>query len=123
MPLYTLWVTGTATEIVIDAIHCTGADLLIASVSLALAVVIFGGRAWPGRRYLVVAIAATVFGIVYTGFSEWVNTDIRGTWAYRDIMPQLPVLGTGLTPLLQWLLIAPLGLWFAYRQTMKPARE
>ena len=31
-------------------------------------------------------------------------------------MPIVPVVGIGLTPLLQWLLIPPLAIWFVRRQ-------
>jgi hypothetical protein len=49
-----------------------------------------------------------VLGIGYTVFSEWLNVDVRATWAYTEQMPVLPPLGTGLTPLLQWLIIPTL---------------
>jgi hypothetical protein len=38
-------------------------------------------------------------------FSEWQNVSIRGSWAYRDIMPLVPPFGTGLAPLLQWTIL------------------
>lgn len=38
------------------------------------------------------------------------NTVFRRAWAYSELMPTLPWLGTGLAPLLQWLLIPPLAL-------------
>ena len=33
-PLYTLWNTGTANEIIFAAAHCTGGDVLIGSVTV-----------------------------------------------------------------------------------------
>ncbi|WP_205527550.1 hypothetical protein [Halomonas sp. JS92-SW72] len=33
-------------------------------------------------------------------------------------MPTLPLLGTGLAPLLQWLLLPPLIVWLARRQLL-----
>ncbi len=50
-------------------------------------------------------------GAAYTVFSEWINVDIRGSWSYTAAMPVLPLLQTGLTPLLQWLVVP--GLAFA----------
>jgi hypothetical protein len=41
MPLYTLWETGTAGEIVFAAIHCTGGDILIAMAALMAALFLF----------------------------------------------------------------------------------
>ena len=40
----------------------------------------------------------------------------RGRWEYAEAMPRLPLLGTGLAPLLQWLLIPPLVIWLVRRQ-------
>jgi len=42
MPLYTLWETGTAGEIVFAAIHCTGGDVLIALSAVVAALLVLG---------------------------------------------------------------------------------
>ena len=52
----------------------------------------------------------TLLGVCYTVFSEWLNVFVREGWAYTDWMPVLPLLGTGLTPVLQWLLLPGLAL-------------
>jgi hypothetical protein len=62
-----------------------------------------------------VALTATVIGIGYTIYSEWLNTVVRESWSYAAAMPRLPVLGTGLTPVAQWLVLPPLGLWWSHR--------
>lgn len=114
-PLYTLWDTGSASEILFAVLHCTGGDLLIAAGALALAILLLGQRSWPDQHFLRVVIAAVAFGLAYTVFSEWLNVDIRRTWAYKESMPLLPMLGTGLTPALQWLMVPTLGFWFAHK--------
>ena len=44
----------------------------------------------------------------------------RAAWAYRDIMPVVPVIDAGLTPLLQWIIVPTL----AYRAaTRVPLRK
>lgn len=113
LPFYTLWDTGSAPEILFAVIHCTGGDLLIAAGALTLAIIVFGNRQWPDQHFLRVTIAAIAFGLLYTVFSEWLNVDIRRSWAYKDSMPRLPVLGTGVTPFLQWLIVPTLGFWMA----------
>jgi hypothetical protein len=115
MPFYSLWATGTRAEIVFAALHCSVGDWMIAVASLALAVILAGGPAWPQQRYVPVAVLAVVFGLTYTLFSEWLNVDLRQSWAYAEAMPRLPVLGTGLSPVLQWLILPVLGLWWAKR--------
>ena len=56
-------------------------------------------------------LAAVLLGLGYTVFSEWLNVEIRRTWSYTEAMPVIPSLGTGLAPLLQWLIVP--GLAFA----------
>lgn len=108
LPLYTLWREGSSAEIAYAVLHCTAGDVLIALGSLAaavLAVGIIAGRRGNGRAAMA---TATVLGVAYTIFSEWLNTAVRGSWAYGELMPVLPPLGTGLSPLLQWFLLPPL---------------
>ena len=115
MPLYTLWKTGSPSEIAIAALHCTGGDILIALASVMLALILAGKASWPqvdSRRVIAVAV---VLGLSYTLFSEWLNIEIRRSWAYRDIMPVVPIVDAGLSPVLQWI-IAPLAaFWWALR--------
>ena len=39
-----------------------------------------------------------------------------GSWSYSERMVVIPVLEVGLSPVLQWLALPPLVLWFARRQ-------
>jgi hypothetical protein len=38
-------------------------------------------------------------GVAYTIFNEWLNTQVRANLAYTELVPTLPVTGTGLSPL------------------------
>jgi len=95
-------------------LHCTLGDLLIASGALGLSVAI-AGRGWPAaaRSYVAVAAVAVALGLGYTVYSEWLNVAVRQSWAYSPWMPRVPPLGTGLAPLLQWIVIPALAFWFA----------
>jgi len=55
-------------------------------------------------------------GLIATALFESVATGPAGRWSYTIAMPRLPIIGTGLLPLLQWLVIPLLVLWFARRQ-------
>ena len=116
IPLYTIWWSEPGSRIVLALLHCTVGDLLIGAIALAFAIGVAGGG-WPAdrraRRRIV--ILTTLAGVSYTIFSEWLNVEIRQTWAYTDLMPRLPPLGTGLTPLLQWLLLPGMALTIATR--------
>ncbi len=107
--LYTIWIEGTWSEITFAVLHCTGGDLLIAMTSLLLALFAFGARDWPRERTFPVLAAMIVFGVGYTIFSEWLNIVVREAWAYRDIMPVIPIIDAGLTPMLQWVVIPTLA--------------
>ena len=55
-------------------------------------------------------------GVVITVIAEWVATERLALWAYAERMPTLPLLGTGVLPLLQWMLLPPVVVWFVKRQ-------
>ncbi len=105
MPLYILWETATPSKIVFSAVHCAGGDILIAFFAIVSAIVISGSWRRPQERQLLVLSVAVFIGLAYTAFSEWLNIEVRGAWAYRDIMPVIPVVGMGLSPFLQWIIV------------------
>lgn len=115
MPLYTLWQTGTPREIVYSALHCTVGDAMIGGTSLLVALVLVGGADWPRGRWGAVLAAAVAIGLGYTVFSEWLNVGLRASWAYSSLMPVIPPFGTGLTPILQWLVLPPVAYLIATR--------
>ena len=120
LPLYTIWREGTAREIALAVVHCTAGDVLIALGTLGLAWLIAGGRRWPPRRYRRIAGLTMLFGVAYTIFSEWLNVSVRQSWAYSNLMPVVPVIDTGLAPLLQWIAVPALGLWMVRSRTGSP---
>jgi len=119
LPLYAIWSRGSPAEIVWAVLHCTAGDVLIALGALVAAALLLGDAQWPRVGVLQVAAAAIAFGVGYTVYSEWLNTSVRAAWAYEDAMPVLPPFGTGLTPLLQWLLLPPLALWLTQRRVSR----
>jgi hypothetical protein len=129
LPLYTIWWTDLGPRIGFAVLHCTAGDLMIGAASLAAAL-LFAGRGWPedcAARIRVVALT-TLFGVGYTVFSEWLNVSARGSWAYTEWMPVLPPFGTGLTPILQWLILPGLTMHCAQaiparRPTIQRARS
>jgi hypothetical protein len=110
LPLYTLWRTGTPREIVSALFHCTLGDILITTVTLAIACVLAWHYSWRAFGWRMI-FAAIALGVGYTNLSEWLNVQILRRWSYTAAMPVLPLIGTGLTPLLQWVIVP--GLAFA----------
>lgn len=122
LPLYTLWETGSAGEIVFAAVHCTGGDILIALSTVILALFLLGSPAWPAVRTGRVVVLTVTLGLGYTVFSEWLNIEVRQAWAYRDLMPVIPVIDAGLSPVLQWIIIPLAAFRFATGRWLRQGR-
>lgn len=117
LPLYTIWTTGTAARQVFAIVHCTAGDVLIAAWTLGLAVLLL--RNWSSQhKTSMIAVATIVLGVLYTGFSEWRNVYVEGSWAYNGLMPTVMIGGyaIGLSPLVQWVIVPSIALWFALRR-------
>lgn len=123
LPLYTLWRTGSRADMAFAVFHCSAGDVMIAALALLAALLILGRSTWPAQHESPVIAAAVAIGAVYTVYSEWLNTVVRKSWAYADAMPLLPGIGTGLAPLLQWLLVPPLAYWVARKLCGLPDRR
>jgi len=120
LPLYTIWTTGSFREKAFAVIHCTIGDAMIAGLALLVALAVAGSYDWPFRRGQLVFAVTLVLGIAYTIYSEWMNTIVRQSWAYSPLMPVLPKTGTGLSPLLQWLVVPAVALSVATRRRRRP---
>lgn len=120
LPLYALWQTGTPHQIAWFVLRCTGGDLFIALGALMCALLVVNDPAWPARGYRQAAILAVVLGIAVTVFSEWFDTRIAATWAYSDLMPIIPGLEVGLSPVAQWVLVPTAGFAWARGRLQRP---
>ena len=103
-----------------DAVKfCTRAtlgDAGIALVAFWAVAAVAGSRAWvvrPTRGQILGFIAA---GVAITVAFEWFATEVWDRWTYGEAMPIVPLLGTGLLPLLQWTVLPPIIIWFVRRQ-------
>ena len=113
LPLYTLWEVGTLRQKVFAVAHCTIGDAMISGLSLTLALVIAARPEWPLLSARRVWVLTVFMGMGYTVYSEWLNVVVRGSWAYSQLMPVLPLLGTGVAPPLQWLIVPTIAQWVA----------
>ncbi len=57
-----------------------------------------------------------LMGLVITVTLELIYTEITHRWTYSELMPLVPPLGTGLSPLLQWILVPLLVVFVVQRQ-------
>ncbi len=123
LPLYTIWAEKPLAQVAFAVLHCTTGDLLIALSALGAALVLVGDGGWPMRSFGRVAGVAVTFGVLYTMYSEWLNVAVRGDWAYSELMPVLPLIGTGLAPFAQWLVVPIVGLWWVRQSVLQAFSE
>jgi hypothetical protein len=103
-------------DAVLACTQATFGDALIAVV--AFWIVAAGARS---RDWIMNPTARSVTGFVAVGVAitvilEWISTRLLDRWSYSELMPTIPLLGTGLVPVLQWILLPPLIVWFVRRQ-------
>lgn len=119
LPLYTIWTTGSSHDIAFAVVHCSVGDVMIALGALALALVTARVMGLTARNHQRVMLLTIAFGIGYTVYSEWLNITVRSNWAYSPMMPIVPVINTGLSPLLQWIVIPGLALTLARKAALQ----
>jgi hypothetical protein len=100
---------------------CTQASLgdgVISVLAFWSGAAIARSRGWIYTLPISSTVTYLASGVVITIFMEWLATEVWDRWEYASIMPELPILGTGMLPMLQWLILPPLILWVARQQTL-----
>src|SRR3546814_15156166 len=90
LPLYTIWYEGSMEEILFAVVHCTGGDVLIASMTLLGALILAGDPRWPQARLPSVASLAITGGLTSPTSTDCPHTESRGLWAFTQPIPQIP---------------------------------
>ena len=93
------------------------ADGVIMIVGFWSTAVLWRTRYWVLRPTTKQMVVFSGVGIVITIVAEYLATTQGWTWGwvYADAMPVVPIIGTGLSPLLQWVVLPPLTIWFVRR--------
>ncbi|NOQ69986.1 MAG: hypothetical protein GQ573_07760 [Gammaproteobacteria bacterium] len=120
-PLYTVWHEGDWSFILYGLVHCTFGDLLIMLCVFWLVSILNRTRYWIFSPSALNILLFTALGLTYTIFSEIINTRVKSTWGYTELMPIVPVIEIGSMPFLQWLLIPPVLIWLM--QIMRPTQN
>jgi len=110
--LYTLWAEADRLTVAWSLVHCTLGDVVIALTMFALAGIALRQADWPVSSPWAGGAIVTVGAVAFTAWSEWYNVYQISSWGYAASMPM--ILGIGLSPLLQWLILPPL-MTIAYR--------
>jgi len=96
-------------------------DVLVALVAVVAALLAVGSPLWPERRFAAVTMGTVAVSVLITIGVEYLSTVVWHFWSYTEAMPRLPWLGTGLSPLAQWMILPPLALIWARRRRMTAA--
>ncbi len=118
-PFYAGMASARHWAAVLVCVRATGGDVVIAWTAYALAAVDARDPRWlrvPDLRRPLAVYLAT--GLLITIGLEWSNVYVRRQWAYSSHMPV--ILGIGLMPLLQWLLVPLFALWLVRRHLGLP---
>ena len=123
MPFFQIPSQFTCIDVVNNCTQATVGDVGISLTAFATVAVLSKSRRWILQaNWWQVGIFILV-GIIMTIIFEALATGVLNRWKYGDVMPTLPFFGTGLLPVLQWLLIPPLIIWFVRRQLSPTKRK
>lgn len=96
-------------------LSATNGDVVITLAAFWSASLAAGSRRWVAHLHPLPVLAYMAVGLAATVALELYHTSVTYRWSYSDLMPLVPPFGTGLLPLLQWLVIPPAALWLAKR--------
>lgn len=96
--------------------QATVGDAVIAVASFWAVAIVVKSRRWILRSGWREVAGFVGVGVTITIILEALALGVLDRWAYAEAMPTLPMLGTGLLPVLQWIFIPPLVVWFVRRQ-------
>lgn len=123
MPFFQIPSEFTCIDVVNNCTLATVGDVGISLAAFGTVAVLSKSRRWILQpNWWQVSIFILV-GIIITIIFEALATRILNRWQYGDVMPTLPFFGTGLFPVLQWLIIPPLIVWFVRRQVSSLKRK
>ena len=121
-PLFEGMAAAPHSTVVGACLRATLGDAVIILLAHAGIVVVTRRRRWVlgAAPHEVAGFVAVGVGI--TAMIEWLATRWHWaqTWAYSIAMPVIPGIEIGLSPLLQWVIVPPIVLWFVRRQSVRP---
>ncbi|MBA3732601.1 MAG: hypothetical protein H0W93_09720 [Gammaproteobacteria bacterium] len=90
-------------------------DVVIALSAFWVVAIVVHSRWWILHPSLRQVLGLILIGVVVTILFEALATGLD-RWRYAETMPTLLLVGTGLTPLLQWIVLPPIIVFFVRRQ-------
>ncbi len=118
VPTYTGMAVLPHWEAIKLCMSATFGDVGFALIAFWLASLVARTRDWILRPMRFPAAIFVAVGIALTVGFEYYYTNISLRWTYSDLMPLVPPLGTGLSPLLQWIVIPLIVIWLTRRHLL-----
>ena len=118
-PLFRNMQNATHMDGIKICLQATLGDMVIALIAFWLTSFLAGTRQWPAQPYRRTLAAWLSTGLAITVALEFYSTEIAERWAYGASMPRLPVIGTGIAPVIQWIVVPLLVLWYMRRLSAK----
>lgn len=126
VPLYERMPQAPHWEAIKACSRAAAGDAVIALAAYWAVAVWLRSRDWVLKPTLAATLAFMGLGVLITTALErlavaglWVER-----WSYSALMPVVPGLGVGLSPMMQWLVLPPLVLWLVRRQlASRPLRR
>ena len=95
-------------EATIQCTRATLGDVVILLVAFWIVALIARSRHWIFYPKTFQVLGFIAIGVVITVVFEAIAIHVLHRWQYATVMPTLPILGTGLVPIFQWLIIPPI---------------
>lgn len=117
-PLFAGMEDARYVEAIAGCSQATLGDMLIMLLAYGVVALVARSRHWvlaPTGRQPALFVA---IGLSITAVIEWLATRGRwvGRWTYAPDMPVVPGIAIGVVPLLQWVVLPLLTIWFVRRQ-------
>ena len=120
-PLFEGMAAAPHSTVIGACLQATLGDAVIMLLAHAGVTAVTRRRRWVLSPSWREAAGFAAVGVAITAAIEWLAT--RGhwaqTWAYSSAMPLIPGVEIGLSPLLQWVIVPPIALWFVRRQSVR----
>ena len=84
-------------------------DVVILLIGFWIIALTAKSRHWIIDPKIIQVIGYIFIGVVITVVIESIAIQILNRWQYATEVPTLPILGTGIAPILQWLIIPPIS--------------
>lgn len=113
IPFYEDMLEASHWSAVIQCTRATFGDGVIAIAAYSVSAIVVRDAAWLYCRKFRTWTLYLLIGLLATVLIEFLSTEVYDRWQYSDSMPIVPILNTGVTPLLQWAVLPPIYLWMS----------